>query len=144
MLARTSALQIATSETKNKIAWPRKRHFKNFANAARCRRHDDDPIGQASGFAHIVCDEDNRFAPLLPNALDIAVKLLARHGVERSERFVHQEHTRVRRKGARQRDALFHSAGKLMHVGLHEFLKTNQMKEKFCNLPALRVSQARL
>ncbi len=127
-----------------KIARARQRYVKNFADPSRCRRHDYDAIGQARRFPHVVCNEDNRFAALLPNALDVAVKLLARHGVERRERFVHQEHTRVRRQRARQRHALFHAAGKLMHVCFHEFFQADQMKKEFCDLTPFRIAQARL
>src|SRR5215470_17455982 len=65
-----------------KIARSRQIHFKNLANASRRRRHDHHAIGETSRLTHVVGDEDDRLAALLPNLLDVAVKLFACHGVE--------------------------------------------------------------
>ena len=51
-----------------------------------------------------------------PDVLDVAVKLLARQRVERRERLVHQQHARIGRERARQRDALLHAARQLVDI----------------------------
>src|SRR5262249_35101059 len=76
------------------IARTGKFHFKNFAQLSRRRGHDHNSIGEAGSFAHVVSDENDRLAPLLPNRLDVAVKLLACHCVECGEWFVHQQDAR--------------------------------------------------
>ena len=123
------------------IARSRQINFKDLADPARRGRHDHDAIGQARGFADVVGDEDDRLAPFLPDLLDIAVELLARHGVERGERFVHQQDPRVRRQGAGQGDALFHSTGELMHICLHELFQTHQVEKEFRDFASFGIAQ---
>ena len=56
------------------------------------------------------------------------VKLLARQGVERGERLVHQQHARIGRQRAGERDALLHAAGQFMHIGVPELLQADQFE----------------
>src|SRR3984893_2339158 len=93
------------------VAWPWKRDVELFPNAPGIAREQDDAIGEADGFARVMGDEDDGLPPLLPDTLDVAVELLAGQGVERGERLIHQKDARIRREGASERDALFHSAG---------------------------------
>ena len=52
--------------------------------------------------------------------MNIAIKLFASEGVKRGERFVHEKHARIGRKCACQGNALLHSAGKFVNVGVFE------------------------
>src|SRR3974390_797292 len=89
-------------------------------------------------------DEDNRLSPLPADRLHVLIELLARDRVERAERFVHQEHLRVRRQGTGERDALLHAAGEFGHERLLEFLKAHQPQMAFGDVAALGIAQARL
>ena len=126
-----------------KIARPRQVHFKDPANTSRRGRHDHHSIRQACCLTHIVGDEDDRLAAFLPNLLDIAVELFSCHSIQRSERFVHQQHPRVRCQSSSERHALFHAARELMHVGFHEFFEADQIKKEFCDLAPLAIAQTR-
>ena len=55
-------------------------------------------------------DEDDGLARLHPDFLDQQVHLVAREGVERAERLVHQQHGRIDREAAHDRGALLHAA----------------------------------
>ena len=84
------------------------------------RRKKEDSIAQTSRFADVVGDKDNGFAARFPDALEIAIELLAGEGVEGGEGLIHQEHAWIWREGAGQSDALFHSPGKLVDVRAFE------------------------
>ena len=105
------------------VARTRQRNRELAADAAGMRRHQQHPVAEADRLAHVVRHEDDRLAALRPDALDVAVELLARHRVERGERLVHQQHARVGRERAGQRDALLHAAGELVHVGARRILR---------------------
>ena len=49
--------------------------------------------------------------PLLPDALQVEIKLFACHTVESGERLIHEKHARIGSERARERRALFHPAG---------------------------------
>src|ERR1043165_6620958 len=91
------------------IARTRQRDFELLADPARVARKENDAIGQANGLADIAGTEDNGLPPFLPDALDVAVKLLAGQGIEGGEWFVHEQDARVRRERPGERDALFHA-----------------------------------
>ena len=102
------------------VARARQINHEFFLNAPGMRRKKKHAIAETGRFANIVRDEDDRLVARFPDALDVAVKLLAGERIERGEWFVHQEHARIRRERARERDALFHSAGKLVNVRVFE------------------------
>src|SRR5262249_62122477 len=102
MLGDLDAIEVART-------W--KFYLENFANSTWRRGHDHHLIRQAGRLAYVVGHENDSFAPFLPNPLDVAVKLFARHGIERSERLIHEQHARVRGQGAGECYPLFHAAG---------------------------------
>src|SRR5437870_6034132 len=55
----------------------------------RMRRKKQNPITQTNRFANVVRDKDNGFASRFPNALEIAIKLLAGEGIEGGEGLIH-------------------------------------------------------
>src|SRR4029077_10048265 len=87
-----------------------------FANSPRIRRKQKDPIAQTGSFADVVCDEQDRFLTRLPDLLEVAVKLFASQRIQRSERFIHQQHAWIGRKRTSERNALLHASRKLMNV----------------------------
>src|SRR6476660_2678891 len=90
--------------------------YEFLLHPSRMRRKKQDPITQTNRFTNVVGDKDNGFAARFPNALEIAVKLLAGESIEGGERLIHQEDAGIRREGARQSHALLHSPGKLVDV----------------------------
>ena len=84
-----------------------------LVDAARPRRHQDDPVAEKERLLEIVGNEDNRPFRHQPELAQLLLQALLRHDVERAEGLVHQQHIRIGGVTARQVDALFHSAGQL-------------------------------
>ena len=99
------------------VARSRQLDYEFLLDPTRMRRKKQDPIAQTNRFPDVVGDKDNGFASRFPNALEIAIKLLAGEGIKGGERLIHQEDAGIRREGARQSHALLHSPGKLVDVG---------------------------
>src|SRR4051812_47023809 len=78
------------------VAWACQGNVKHLSDAPRSRRHEHDAVAEADGLAHVVGDEHDGLAALLPDALEVVVKLAAGERVERRERLIHQEHLRIR------------------------------------------------
>jgi len=74
------------------------------------RRHDQHAVGEKDGLRNAVRDEDDGLAALEPDALQIQIHLLARHGVERAEGLVHQQERGVVDERPDDGDALLHAA----------------------------------
>ena len=74
-------------------------------------------------------DEQDGLALGHPEALQFDVHVLARHGVERTERFVHQQHRRIVHQGADNADPLLHAAGELGGIALFELAQSNEINE---------------
>ena len=54
---------------------------------------------------------------------------VTRHGVERAERLVHEQHVGVLRQRPRERDALAHSAGELVRSLLPELREVDEVEQ---------------
>jgi hypothetical protein len=74
---------------------------------------------------------------LLADALQVAIKLLARHCIECRERLVHQQHAGIGSQRARQRNALAHPTRQLMQVSPRELLEPNQAQVASRDFPTL-------
>ena len=59
------------------------------------RGKKEDSIAQTNRFADVVGDKDDGFAARFPNALEIAIKLLAGEGIKGGERLIHQQDARI-------------------------------------------------
>src|SRR6478736_8343911 len=59
------------------VAWSRQLDYEFLLHPSRMRRKKQDPITQTNRFTNVMGDKDNGFAARFPNALEIAVKLLA-------------------------------------------------------------------
>src|SRR5205814_8491774 len=64
------------------VAWSRQLDYEFLLHPSRMRRKKQNPIAQTNRFADVVGDKDNSFASRFPNALEIAIKLLAGEGIE--------------------------------------------------------------
>src|SRR5437868_8557899 len=98
------------------VAWSRQLDYEFLLHPTRMRGKKQNPIAQTNRFADVMGDKDNGFASRFPNALEIAIKLLAGESIEGGEWFIHQEDAWIWREGAGQGDPLFHSPGKLVDV----------------------------
>ena len=83
-------------------------------DSTRPRRHHDEPGGHEQRFLHAVGDEEHDLSGLLPHVEDQLLHGLAREGVERAERLVHEQHVGVAGQRAGEADALLHAAGELV------------------------------
>ena len=73
-----------------------------------------DAISQAYGLSHVVGDEHHREVPGTPQQLQLLVKRVACHGIERPERLVHEKKVRILSEGPGKRDPLLHATRELM------------------------------
>src|SRR6266566_8254104 len=73
------------------VARSRQLDYEFLLHPSWMRRKKQDPITQTNRFADVVSDKDNGFAPRFPNALEIAIKLLAGKSIEGGERLIHQK-----------------------------------------------------
>ena len=78
--------------------------------------HHADPVGDGERLLLVVGDEQRRRADLELHAPDLVAQLHAHLGVERGQRLVEQQHRRLDRERAGQRDALLLAAGELVGV----------------------------
>ena len=125
------------------VARARQGNVEDLRDASRRRRHEHDAIAEAHRLAHVVRDEDDGLAAFHPDVLDVAVELLAGERIERGEGLVHQQHPRVGRERAGQRDALLHAAGELVHMRMLELLEADELEEMVGDFLALGIPQIR-
>src|SRR6267378_3419208 len=83
---------------------------------ARSGGDDDDAVGERDRLLEVVCHEDHRCARSRPELQELVLHERAGLHVERTERLVHQEETRLVDERLRECRALAHAAGKLMGV----------------------------
>jgi len=93
------------------------------------RREDDHAVGEEHGLGDVVRDEDRRLLGLAPDAEKLLLHRLSRLRVERGERLVEQEQLRVGREGAREVDALLHTAGELGRPAVGEAGETDEIDQ---------------
>src|SRR6267142_581381 len=77
------------------VARSRQLDYEFLLHPTRMRRKKQDPITQTNRFTNVVGDKDNGFAARFPNALEIAIKLLAGESIKGGERLIHQQDTRI-------------------------------------------------
>ena len=101
--------------------------------------HENDRIRQLERLAHVVRDEDDGLVQLLLQALDLVLQRLARHGVERAERLVHQYDGRGCGQRAQHADALLLPAGQLGGVLVRVLLHVHHGQHLLHDLGAARL-----
>ena len=101
------------------------------------RRHHDHAVGEINRLGDVVGDVDDGLARLAPDVGEQPLHVVARQRIKRRERLVHQQHSRIVGERARDRDALLHSAGQVMRIGVGELLKLDQLELLVRDLLAL-------
>ena len=76
--------------------------------------------------------QEHRLAALVPDPQQLEVHRLARHGVERAERLVHQQQRRLVHERAADADALLHAARQLVRVLALEAREPDQPQIRSC------------
>ena len=109
-------------------ARPRHRNLDQFLHFARMGGQHQDAVGEEDRFVQIVGDEDDRDVDLAPDFEEMRLHAAARLRVERAERLVHQENARLIGERAHDGDALLHAAGKLVRIGVGEFLEADELQ----------------
>ena len=103
--------------------------------------HHGDAIGDRERLLLVVRDVDRRDPELELDAADLLAQLHAHLRVERRERLVEQEHARLDRQRARERDALLHAARELVRVALAGVAEPDELEQLFDRACAGRPSR---
>ena len=120
-------------------------HRCDLGDPAGPAREQHDPIAEADRLAHVVRHEQTVLPVVAPQRLELVVEDVARHRVERPERFVHQQHLRVLRERAGQRAALAHAARELVRALLREVGEVHHLEQLLAAVaPALARRAAEL
>ena len=92
--------------------------------------HHGDAIGEHQRFFLVVRDEDRRQAEPSLQPLHFELHLLAQFAVERAERLVEQQQSRVEDDRARERDALLLAARKLARQPRTEIAEIDELQDR--------------
>src|SRR6185437_3574562 len=117
--------------------WNVDRH--DLGDAAGVARHHHDAIGQVDGLVDAVGDEHHGLAGLVPKSFQLGVEIVTSHGVERAERFVHQQQFRVDDQGAADGHALAHATRQLPWITVCvavEAVVLQELERPFLVVPA--------
>jgi hypothetical protein len=94
----------------------RPRNLHDLAESARVGLHEEDAVAQVDGLRDAVGDEEDGGLDAPPQLDEQRLHRIAGLGIERTERFVHQDDARLHDQRARDGHALSHSAGQLVRV----------------------------
>ena len=108
----------------------------------RAAVHDGDAVGDRERLLLVVRDVERRDAELELDAPDLLAQLHAHLRVERRERLVEQQHARLDRERARERDALLHAARELVRVAVAGVPEADELEQLVDALVALGRSLA--
>ena len=86
------------------------RVVEDACDAAGISGHQHDFLPEVERLLDVVRDEQRRRVLLVPEPEEDVLHLLARDGVERRERLVHQQDVRLQQEGAREAHALLLAA----------------------------------
>ena len=96
----------------------------------RPRAEDRDPVAHDERLFLIVGDVQDGRPELAADMHDLELEGLAELPVQRSERLVHEQETRLEHDGARQRDPLLLAAGKLPRIPIAEAIELDQARAR--------------
>jgi hypothetical protein len=85
------------------------------------RFHQRNSVSQQQSLAQIVCHKDHGFLHTLLQSAKLLLHLRSRDGIERAERFVENQNSRIGRKRACNTDALSLSSRKLAGITRRKF-----------------------
>jgi hypothetical protein len=97
-------------------------------DSTRATSHEDDPIAKANCFAHVVGDKNDGEFLLCDDCFNLVVKVVARHGVKRSEWLIHQYNLGSLGEAACEGYALAHPAGQLVRPFVCPLPKTHDLE----------------
>ncbi len=97
-----------------------------FHDLAWVGRQQDQISGEEYGFFDVMGNQEHRLGRAAPDLQQQLLHLFAGEGIEGAEGFVHQQHTRVCRQGARQADASLLAAGELPDTAAVETRQVHQ------------------
>jgi hypothetical protein len=98
------------------IARARQGNVHHAGDAARVGVERDDAVTQVQRLLQVVGDEQHGRLPLGCDAQHLVLQRLPRHGIERAERLVHQQHGGVLGEAARDLQPLLHAARQLRGI----------------------------
>ena len=87
----------------------------------RAMAHHDHPAAERNGLLDPVGDEHDRATGVLPDPAELGLQVLAREGIERAERLVHQHQVRVVGEDAGDLASLLHATGQFVDGTVGEF-----------------------
>ena len=96
---------------------------------ARARREQHDRVGQARRLPDVVSHEQNRERAIDPQPLELVVQQVSGHGVECTERLVHQQHVGVLRERTSEGNALAHAARELVRSAVGDPFEVNRAQQ---------------
>ena len=96
--------------------------------------HEDDPVADVAGEAHLVGDDDHRH-PLRGQLAHHVEHLLDQLGVERAGHLVEEHHVRVHRQRAGDRDPLLLAAGEPFGVLVELVGEPDPLEQRGCLRP---------
>jgi len=111
-------------------------------DAPRPAREDQHPISQTHRLARVVRDEENGQPGLRPEPFQLLVQQVARDGVERRERLIHQEHVGVLRQRTGKSYPLLHATRQLVRAALFETVEVDPVKQLGRHPGARRVADS--
>ena len=91
--------------------------------------HDGDAVGDRERLLLVVRDVERRDPELELDAADLLAQLDAHLRVERRERLVEQQHPRLDRERARERDALLHAARELVRIAVAGVAEADELEQ---------------
>ena len=91
--------------------------------------HDRNVVGDRQRLLLVVRDVERRDPELELDAPDLLAQLHAHLRIERRERLVEQQHARLDRERARERDALLHAAGELVRVAVARVAEPDELEQ---------------
>ena len=107
-------------------AWARERHGDIGAYPSGARCHHNHAVGEKDRLVYIMRDEKHRLPLSLPERKQPFLKIGTGEGIERTERFIQQQHLAARQHGAQKCRALPHSSRKLRRVCIREICETKE------------------
>jgi hypothetical protein len=119
-------------------ARPRQCDLDHLLDAARPCRHHHDLVAEQDRLVDRVGDEQDGLAGLIEDTQQFLLHHDLCLGVQRRERFVHQQDRPFQDEGAGERDALAHAAGKLTRQVILEAVQPDRGDELAGALMALR------
>ena len=111
--------------------------FIDLFDTSRPRGHYDQLFAEKERLLDRVRDQDDRLAGFLPQLQNKALHLFPGEGIQRAERFVHQDHIRIIGEAAGKRDTLLHAAGKLVNRLFSKILQAHSLQQVLDLFPGL-------